>query len=421
MYAEQIFLNKNRLGDEIMIYIKDIFDKITLQEYNCAKGKRYFDFIRKQFVNITPEETVRQKMLCFIQNNMTVPIERIYVEEHLAHYGISDFNGRMDIVIKYLNEEGLEKVLAIVECKKESIFIESAQVINQAENYSYCVNARYYILVNGINLQFYCLTEKETYNAIAGVLNYDEMIKSKYEYINNNLNFQRLNYSDYFNLDTLTRFDWFSDKIGEDTPESYVPFIMNLDDCFLDNNVRLPYLSNKRFSLIDDLGVQFRQYDDASGGGFGAGFYRVFFIEDLELKIHFLCGFTIMTTRKTSNDPKYGNRNGQSVLVIIYNDGNTDEMSVQINLNKFISINQEKRIACLYHNGAVTRKGANKLDLFKYISEYNSKLIKKEKVQLGRIDYSVPLTLENKDVIETVSNLVEYAVYRDEYKAKLKK
>ena len=421
MYAEQIFLNKNRLGDEIMIYIKNIFDKITLQEYNCAKGKRYFDFIRKQFVNITPEETVRQKMLCFIQNNMTVPIERIYVEEHLAHYGISDFNGRMDIVIKYLNEEGLEKVLAIVECKKESIFIESAQVINQAENYSYCVNARYYILVNGINLRFYCLTEKGTYNAIAGVLNYDEMLKSKYEYINNNLNFQRLNYSDYFNLDTLKRFDWFSDKIGEDTPKSHVPFIMNLDDCFLDDNVRLPYLSNKRFHLIDDLGVQFRQYDDASGGGFGAGFYRVFFIEDLELKINFLCGFTIMTTRKTSNDPKYGNRNGQSVLVIIYNDGNTDEMSVQINLNKFLSINQEKRIACLYHNGAVTRKGANKLDLFKYISEYNSKLIKNEKVQLGRMDYSVPLTLENKDVIETVSNLVEYAVYRDEYKAKLKK
>lgn len=421
MYAEQIFLNKNRLGDEIMIYIKNIFDKITLQEYNCAKGKRYFDFIRKQFVNITPEETVRQKMLCFIQNNMTVPIERIYVEEHLAHYGISDFNGRMDIVIKYLNEEGLEKVLAIVECKKESIFIESAQVINQAENYSYCVNARYYILVNGINLRFYCLTEKGTYNAIAGVLNYDEMLKSKYEYINNNLNFQRLNYSDYFNLDTLKRFDRFSDKIGEDTPKSHVPFIMNLDDCFLDDNVRLPYLSNKRFHLIDDLGVQFRQYDDASGGGFGAGFYRVFFIEDLELKINFLCGFTIMTTRKTSNDPKYGNRNGQSVLVIIYNDGNTDEMSVQINLNKFLSINQEKRIACLYHNGAVTRKGANKLDLFKYISEYNSKLIKNEKVQLGRIDYSVPLTLENKDVIETVSNLVEYAVYRDEYKAKLKK
>lgn len=339
----------------------------------------------------------------------------------MAHYGISDFNGRMDIVIKYLNEEGMEKVLAIVECKKESIYIESAQVINQAENYAYCVNARYYILVNGINLQSYGLTEKGTYNAIAGVLNYDEMLKSKYEYINNSLNFQRLNYSDYFNLDTLKRFDWFSDKIGEDTPESYVPFIMNLDDCFLDNNVRLPYLSNKRFSLIDDLGVQFRQYDDASGGGFSAGFYRVFFIEDLELKIHFLCGFTIMTTRKTTNDPKYGNRNGQSVLVIIYNDGNTDEMSVQINLNKFLSINQEKRIACLYHNGAVTRKGAIKLDLFKYISEYNSKLIENQKVQLGRIDYSVPLTLENKDVIETVSNLVEYAVYRDEYKDKLKK
>ena len=80
-------------------YVKKEFNKIKLKLSNCTGGEKYFDPIRKIFVAIMPEETVRQKMIRYMQKYMSVPSTNIGIEEHLSHFGIKQYNGRIDMVI----------------------------------------------------------------------------------------------------------------------------------------------------------------------------------------------------------------------------------------------------------------------------------------------------------------------------------
>ena len=63
-------------------YVKKEFNKIKLKLSNCTGGEKYFDPIRKIFVAIMPEETVRQKMIRYMQKYMSVPSTNIGIEEH---------------------------------------------------------------------------------------------------------------------------------------------------------------------------------------------------------------------------------------------------------------------------------------------------------------------------------------------------
>ena len=392
--------------------IKKVFDKIKLQQHNSLNGKSFLDPIRNIFVQITPEEIVRQKMLVYLAKNMSVPSENILVEEHLAHW-TKNFNGRMDIAIIYN-----EKILAVIECKEENIFIESMQFFEQAKNYAELVGAKYIILVNGVNIQFYHLNEENFYKPIDGILNFSDMLEENFDYEEDNFEFQRLDYEDYFDYDLLEEQDWFYSKIGEDTPKNLIPCIVNFDDCLWDET-KLQKIFSKKFSLIDDLGVHYREYKDASKSSFGTGHYRIFIVKDCERNFEFLTGFAILSTGKTVNDPHFGNRKGQSVLVIIYSDGKIDEMSVQIDLNTFLKVDSKNKKAMLIHDGKSGKKGFRKADFIKYVQNKNPNLVRYDKFFFGEIDYSVPLTLENPDVINLISNLIEYAVYRSEYKNSL--
>ena len=401
--------------------ISKIFNKIKLKTYKTAQGDRFFDRIRNIFVNITPEEIVRQRMIKYLIDYIKVPIQNIRVEDHLTHWNVRKYNGRMDIVLTYFDESEEDDVLAVIECKEENIYIESRQFFEQAVNYSKLVKSKYMILVNGIDLQFYYSDDFNEYYPIE-ILTYDEMLKDIHVYIPDENNFKRLNYNDYFNYEFLSSQDWFYDKIGEDTSVNLIPCIINLDDCLWDYSVKLQKLTSQRFKLVEDLGIQYREYGNASGStGFGAGYYRVFIINDNKYNFNFLSGFSISTTGKTENDPIYGNRQGQSVLAIMYNDGNLDELSVELNLNKFLILDERNRKAGIIHSGVVSRKGARKADFFQYIQSNNINLVRYNEIQFGTIDYSIPLTFNNYDVINLFSNMIEYSVYRIEYKKSLKK
>ena len=278
--------------------IKKIFDKIKIQKHSCMDGEKFLDPIRNIFIQITPEELVRQRMLKFLMKNLSVPSENILVEEHLAHW-TENFNGRMDIAIKYD-----EKILAVIECKEENIFIESMQFFEQAKNYVEIIGAKYIILVNGVNIQFYHLNEENFYKPIEGILNFSDMIDENFNYEEENFEFQRHYFSIlYFDYDFYCNIDWFYLKIGEDTPKNLIPCIINFDDCLCDETKKLTSLTNSRFSLIEDLGVRYRQYENASGGIWN-GYYRIFLIKNCEKKFEFLAGFSIMSSMKTVNDPK---------------------------------------------------------------------------------------------------------------------
>ena len=61
-----------------------------LPEIYRRNGKDcYLDNIRQKMIIITPEETIRQKVIGFLINDLNVPADMIGVEERLAEYGLA--------------------------------------------------------------------------------------------------------------------------------------------------------------------------------------------------------------------------------------------------------------------------------------------------------------------------------------------
>ena len=76
-----------------------------LPKIYIRNGKEcYLDPIRKKLIRITPEETVRQRVLSYIINELKVPAAMISVEDHLSHYGIKS-SLRADILVKSLTKD----------------------------------------------------------------------------------------------------------------------------------------------------------------------------------------------------------------------------------------------------------------------------------------------------------------------------
>ena len=65
---------------------------IDLQKYKLPpiykRNNRdcFLDPIRQKLIYITPEETVRQRVVSFLINELKVPANMISVEENLSHY-----------------------------------------------------------------------------------------------------------------------------------------------------------------------------------------------------------------------------------------------------------------------------------------------------------------------------------------------
>ena len=45
----------------------------------------YLDPIRQKLIYITPEETVRQKVISYLTDTLKVPSDMIVLEQHLSH------------------------------------------------------------------------------------------------------------------------------------------------------------------------------------------------------------------------------------------------------------------------------------------------------------------------------------------------
>ena len=393
--------------------ISNIFYNIKLKIYECKTGKKYFDPIRKMFICITPEENVRQRMIIFLQSVLNVPSDYIFIEDHLNHYGVNNYNGRIDISILDYDENPL----AVVECKEPNISIEGIQVYMQAKDYAEAIGAKYIILVNGHQIQFYKSNDNK-YVPIEEILNYDEMVGFNGSPVSA-IEFERFSMSQYKDIDFLKTHEWYRSKIGKDTEEDKIPTIINFDDCLWDFSHKLKGQISDHLEVIEDLGVQFMNYGDYSGSNFGTGYYRLFLINNKKIKKQFLAGLSIISTLKTVGDPKYGNRDGLTVLVVSKNDGDFDETSVQINLNKFLHV--DRKNAVFTHDATVTRKGASKKAAIDYIERNAPGLVKDNIINLGTIDNTVPMYIDNDDIKKLIGRIFEYSIYRDEYKHSLNK
>jgi len=113
-----------------------------------------YDIFRKKKVRLTPEEWVRQNVLCFLAEEKKVPRALIISEAGII---VNRLKKRYDALI-YRNANPW----MLVECKAPNIPI-SQDTFDQVLIYNNSINARYILVTNGI--KHYCcyldrMTEK---------------------------------------------------------------------------------------------------------------------------------------------------------------------------------------------------------------------------------------------------------------------
>lgn len=110
-------------------------------------GDEIFDFVRKKYVALTPEEWVRQHVLNFLVHEKNYPASLIAVEQSIKY---NKLNKRIDVCVYHNN--GFPYI--ITECKAPAISI-TPQVFQQAAMYNSQIKAKYLMLTNGLT-HFYC-------------------------------------------------------------------------------------------------------------------------------------------------------------------------------------------------------------------------------------------------------------------------
>ncbi|VAW26871.1 FIG00650232: hypothetical protein [hydrothermal vent metagenome] len=120
---------------------------LNLPSYECRisqkeEGDFIFDFIRKKFILLTPEEWVRQHLVNYLHKDLGYPKGLIKIETGVT------YNARMkrsDVVI--YNNEGNPHIL--VECKAPTVKINQS-TLEQAAMYNRTLKAPIILLSNGL-------------------------------------------------------------------------------------------------------------------------------------------------------------------------------------------------------------------------------------------------------------------------------
>lgn len=107
---------------------------------------KIFDFIRKKYVALTPEEWVRQNFLKFLVQEKKYPPTLIYLEKSLR---MGKMSKRCDAVV-YDNKAN---PLMILEFKAPQIAL-TQNVFDQIARYNATLQVKYLIITNG--LKYFC-------------------------------------------------------------------------------------------------------------------------------------------------------------------------------------------------------------------------------------------------------------------------
>ncbi|MCB2194767.1 MAG: type I restriction enzyme HsdR N-terminal domain-containing protein [Bacteroidetes bacterium] len=108
--------------------------------------KHIFDFIRKKFVILTPEEWVRQNFLRYLVDEKNYPASLIAIEKE---FKLNNLSKRSDAVV--YNKMG--KPFLIVEFKAPDVKIDQ-KVFDQIARYNMKLKVNYLMVSNG--MEHYC-------------------------------------------------------------------------------------------------------------------------------------------------------------------------------------------------------------------------------------------------------------------------
>jgi hypothetical protein len=112
-----------------------------------GQSKQIFDFVRRRFVALTPEEWVRQHFIRFMVDYHSYPLSLLAIEKQVVVNGLKQ---RADVVV--YNKEG--KPWLILECKAPTVKLDE-NTLHQVARYNLSLNVPYLVLTNGI--EHFCL------------------------------------------------------------------------------------------------------------------------------------------------------------------------------------------------------------------------------------------------------------------------
>ena len=119
--------------------------EFRLKEIN---QKRFiFDEIRKKYIELTPEEWVRQNCIKFLINEKKFKKNLISIEKKIQ---LNKTSKRFDILVHDINGS----YLLLVECKAPNIKINQKS-FDQILSYNQVINAKFLMVTNGI-IHYYC-------------------------------------------------------------------------------------------------------------------------------------------------------------------------------------------------------------------------------------------------------------------------
>ncbi len=106
-------------------------------------GYQIFDVVRKKYVQLTPEEWIRQHFLHYLVGHLAYPQTLIRLEKEVPHHAL---RCRPDIVVY----DRLTKPFMLVECKAPHVAIANQEVRRQIARYNAHFNAQLLVITNGI-------------------------------------------------------------------------------------------------------------------------------------------------------------------------------------------------------------------------------------------------------------------------------
>ena len=126
-------------------------EKLNLPTYSfniklIEQRKYIFDFIRKKFVILTPEEWVRQNFLKYLVEEKKYPASLIFVEKE---FKLNNLSKRSDAVV--YDKSG--NPVLIIECKATSVKIDQ-KVFDQITRYNMQLKVDFLVITNG--LEHFC-------------------------------------------------------------------------------------------------------------------------------------------------------------------------------------------------------------------------------------------------------------------------
>ena len=371
--------------------------------YKRNKQDAYLDPIRQKLILVTPEETVRQHAISYLINNLQVPKEMIRVEEPLSHYGVKS-KGRADIVIdRYDEVNDVYYSMAVIECKAPDVVLDE-KAMNQMIDYADALTCDYCMMINGEEF-LCCKFENNEYITIADFPSYEEMLNGKYKEISFGEPPSRLKFNEL--EDGLE--DYVDGGfIGENTPRQLALPMINFLECLLYIEHKFPVKKYNLFNLIEDYGVRFMTYGNASGGKFTRP-YR-----------SFLINYKDNTEFVSISMSAYGDIDKMGIHVAIDNE-KLSHHSLQLVVEDNIEINGNR--INFYHHGKITvaNKGAAPIDgLRKLVVKEYPKIIDGDIFYLGSLTNNKLWNLDDPEVMNLVENLISYALIRDEYRAYVK-